>query len=272
MEKYLAILESEIQRFDKRTLHLLKFQEKRRISEFLPDIPKHFIQDEIKAELEVFFDDANIVVCYDEAILKDVYGNLPDDMLTEIFKYLARHEYGHTTFCESTSALIKFEKKSKNNIFSNHENQETLENLFWFLFYVLREYHADLQAQRIILAIPKEYLDLKFNSRMIMEGDSYQRFYSSYVESSYCFHVFNQWDYFKEKTHTVIQSNPLDVILLINQIFRAFIDKNLDLERYKRGLAPLCEPLLAIDYETLIKKNWINPCINNRLKTFLNSI
>ncbi len=102
--------------------------------------------------IEVYYNPFNLTNNYIQA------ANVTNEILEEIFIYLAHHEYGHSLFCES-SHYNKFKEKNKDTIF---EGQIRSNQLFWYLFVVLKESYADFQAKKTNLNLPKYYLDLYF--------------------------------------------------------------------------------------------------------------
>ncbi len=282
LEKYLKVFEDEIRvLIDKeenpREFKLLRYDETGKLT--------HIIQDIGKQNIEVIYDPEIIEVYYNPINLTNGFiqkPNITNEILVNIFKYLAHHEYGHTYFCDSTLILVKFTDEIKDTIFKDYGDQlrSPLSELFWKLFQILRDFYADSKAKIIQPILPKYYLDLYFKAieLYLRFNRIYARaiidrlvidFYSKVFYSSIWFYNFNQWDYLLKKCGENDKTESLNLILLLNMIFEALITKNLDLMGYEQSLTQLIIILWEIDYDSLIFENEIEESILSQLKNFL---
>jgi len=285
LEKYLKIFEAEIRQLinkeeNPREFKLLSNDEIGKLT--------HIIQDVGKENLEVIYDPQTIEVYYNPINLTNSYiqkPNVTNEILVSIFKYLAHHEYGHTSFCESTLTLVKFRDKIKDSIFIDFKDQlkSSLRELFWILFHILRDFFADFKAKINRPILPEYFLDLyyrafeqflRFNrikARLIMNR-LVEDFYSKVFYSSIWFYNFNKWDYLLKKCGENDKTESLGLIFLINKIFEALIKKELDLVGYEKSLTRLTILLWKIDHDALFFKNKIDKNTFCKLEDFLKSI
>ncbi len=282
LEKYLKVFEDEIQvLIDKEEnpieIKLLIYDEIGKLT--------HIIQDIGKQNIEVIYDTEIIEAYYNPINLNNNFiqkPNVTNEILINIFKYLAYHEYGHTSFCDSTLTLVKFSESIKDSLFIKYENQEwsSLRELFWKLFQILRDFYADSKAKIIQSILPKYYLDLYFKAieQFLRFNRIYVRaimdrlvidFYSKVLYSSIWFYNFNQWEYLLKKCGENDKTESLNLIFLLNKIFEALITKNFDLVGYEQSLTQLTIILFEIDYDSLIFENDIKESILSQLKDFL---
>ncbi len=282
LKKYLKVFEDEIRvLIDKeekpREFKLLGYDEIGKLTHILPDIGKQ--------NIEVIYDLEIIEAYYNPINLNNSFiqkPNITNEILVNIFKYLAHHEYGHTSFCDSTLTLVRFYESNEDQLFMDYENQvrSSLRELFWELFRILRDFYADSKAKQIQPILPKYYLDLYFkafeqflrfnriNARNIREID----FYSKVFYSSIWFYNFNQGDYLLKKCGENDKTESLNLIFLLNKIFEALITKNLDLRDYKQFLTQLTIFLWDINYDSLIFENEMDEKILSQLKDFLKAL
>ena len=220
--------------------------------------------------IEVYYNPFNLTNNYIQA------ANVTNEILEEIFIYLAHHEYGHSLFCES-SHYNKFKEKNKDTIF---EGQIRSNQLFWYLFVVLKESYADFQAKKTNPNLPKYYLDqyfkafeqyLQFNKATSLATMSilFEGFYSKVLYSSSWFFIFDQWDYLLEKCGENNKTESLNLILSINKMLEAFIKKDLNLDGYRNYLIQLTLVLRKIDYIKLIFENILDGTIIKELNDLL---
>lgn len=285
LEKYLKVFEDEIRGLinkeeNPREFKLLRFDEIGKLT--------HIIQDIGKQNVEVIYDPEIIEAYYNPINLNNSFiqkPNVTNEILINIFKYLAHHEYGHTSFCDSTLTLVKFSESIKNSLFNNYENQvrSSLRELFWILFQILRDFYADSKAKIIQPILPKYYLDLYFKAieqflrfNRIYARDIIDRylidFYSKVFYSSIWFYNFNKWNYLLKKCGENDKTVSLNLIYLLNKIFEALITKNPDLVGYEQSLTQLTIILWEIDYDLFIFENDIEESILSQLKDFLKSL
>ena len=285
LEKYLKVFEDEIRGLinkeeNPREFKLLRFDEIGKLT--------HIIQDIGKKNVEVIYDPEIIEAYYNPINLNNSFiqkPNVTNEILINIFKYLAHHEYGHTSFCDSTLTLVKFSESIKNSLFNNYENQvrSSLRELFWILFQILRDFYADSKAKIIQPILPKYYLDLYFKAieQFLRFNRIYARaimdrllidFYSKVFYSSIWFYNFNKWNYLLKKCGENDKTVSLNLIYLLNKIFEALITKNPDLVGYEQSLTQLTIILWEIDYDLFIFENDIEESILSQLKDFLKSL
>lgn len=286
LDRMLKIVDNEIRELvsrekDPRVFKFLENNKKGKFTDFIPNICS-------EANFEATYDLQDIEVYYNRLEINNNYvqkPNLPDEILVEIFKYLAHHEYSHSLFRETTLDVFNFTKNCTDLIFENYEDQKKLGlcEFFLKLYQILRESYADIQAKSINPVLPKFHLDLKFENsfgrflrykRGAIWGQTseFAEFFYYVVYSSTCFYVFNQWDYLLEKCGENDKTKSLNLIHSINEIFEALIKKDLNLENYKHYLIQLTLLLCKIDYDKLIFENKLNKNIIDELEDLKTSI
>lgn len=148
ISNFLSIFKEYFQLFmkihsDKREFYLLAYDSKGYFSDF--------VKKGSRFTFSCPYDLKRIELYYKEVVINEDYisnrdFHLNDSMLSEIARYLATHEYGHTFFCDSiyTSKILFEQHLSLKNNFN-----------FLFLFELFNEFTAEWHASRMIARLPK---------------------------------------------------------------------------------------------------------------------
>ncbi len=231
-----------------------------------------------------FYNNQLIEIYCDPIKIENEFLNIPDvtdEILNNIFKFLAHHEYGHSLFCESTKYLKSFYEKHITEITMNLR-------IFNLIFYLSNEFFADFQAKRINSTLPKFYFDKIFTKNFedflevkrdlinyndcMTESDLTSFFYSRILYLSNIFYAFDKWDNLLELCRETDNKSLLELVFVINKVYEKLIPKTSNLKIYWESLLTLTVLLKEIDYFKLICNDNLNNKIKVELDDFLNSL
>lgn len=214
---------------DKRSFYLLPYDSKGYFS--------NFVKKDCRFTFSCLYDLDRVEVYYKEEILNESYISnknfyLNDKVSSEIARYLATHEYGHTFFCDSiyTSKIL-------------FERQLQLKNEFnlLFLIHLFNEFTAEWHASRMVVNLPEMLITMFLSEfekllqeffvtlightlpstpRNLQFFDYHQWYFTELVR----IYVFHQWEkilpHFNRSYFRTINFVPLGIYC--EMLFRAF--------------------------------------------------
>ena len=122
-------------------------------------------------------------------------------------------------------------------------------------------------SKDVLLSLPED----QFHNLYLEVKDIIDHFKGKY-DKNFLLGEFIRKDYLLKKCGENDKTKSLNLIFLINKIFEALINKELDLDGYKQLLKRLTLLLGKINYDELILENKIHENITSELEDFLNSI
>ncbi len=222
-----------------------------------------------KNRFEIHHNDANIIKEYISL------NHLKKELLEDISKYLARHEYCHSCISQSSEELNHFDSVQENIIKKiKRFSYMGIENKF-------REFYADYNVLQLFKNIPGNYLDenlkwlksedLKWGSFGILPilNNSYHTRYQlgiyTYLQNLYKFFILNSWTLLKSTFRDANCSSLLKFFLLVFQSFEDIIKKFDYLKQKRDALVCLVSFLDLCKFEELIQSNILSDNIRDGL-------
>lgn len=225
-----------------------------------------------------YYDTARFEIHHNDTNIIKEYVSLYDsnkELLNDISRYLARHEYCHSCICQSSEELNHFDSNQEEIIKKIQRfNYIGIENKF-------REFYADFKVLQLFKSIPNSYLDE--NLKWLKDEDIKWRSYGmlpiltnsahtrdqlgiyTYLQNLYKFYILNRWTLLKSIFRDVNCILLLEFFQLIFQSFENIIKKFHSFKQKRDAIISLVYFLDRCKFEELIQSNILSEDIREGL-------
>ncbi|MFX1396845.1 MAG: hypothetical protein ACFFAS_07340 [Promethearchaeota archaeon] len=193
---------------------------------------------------EIKYDEDRI----DKEIIRDF--NYTNEELDVIFKYFARHEFGHSKL-----------RKIDNILDQTILHSSTIKKYCYTLLGILKEFYADWFVNKNFNEVPHKYIEewaigLSVD-REVFNNPEFLNNISRYLRNNLYiaerFFIFNKWDILRDFYHNNNLVSLYNLLFKIFEKFEEICSDRLDLILIKEEIIKLAKKLDKIDYKILLK-------------------
>ena len=270
---------------------LKRFNDKRDIN-YHSEIDTSYKKSSIKSHVSVVWTKEKIQITFYNKNINDLYFILKKRVINinnhDLFRQMARHEYGHILSAETTYDL--YPDKAKNyDIFKisreellnmnyyEHENllnKVSVNRLIGVFWEFLADYlvHEKIDKKPPLEFIKNKKANLEEFIQIIKKGNlitlnfpktkmaKYDKGYDRIfllLNLSSIFYIFNLWNDFISIFNELNLTRLLEFLKDLNMVFEKFFKKKRNCTGMKEDIIRLAEKLDKIDYKELVFKNQI---------------